>query len=161
MHIVTMSSSVHYVGEIDHTLWLNICKWSSNFEFHMSKHYENSVRWFQLRMIEHLVNPGIRRSKATGATSLAMLWCKSSVYSFLRRNTKAHIHAPWAPAPYVLASFNSFSALANFAVETTFMDWVIFWMFFTDFSLNETGHYTENTCTNHHQTEEQLLGVYH
>ena len=29
----------------------------------------------------------------------------------------------------------SLSALANLAADTIFMDWVIFWMFLTDFSL--------------------------
>ena len=37
--------------------------------------------------------------------------------------------------PRGLAAFRSLSALANLAADTIFMDWVIFWMFLTDFSL--------------------------
>ena len=37
--------------------------------------------------------------------------------------------------PRGLAAFRSLSALANLAADTIFMDWVIFWMLVTDFSL--------------------------
>lgn len=48
------------------------------------------------------------------------------------------LQVPAAPVPYTLAGKSSRSAFLNFAADTIFMDLVIFWIFFTDFSLRAT-----------------------
>lgn len=54
--------------------------------------------------------------------------------------------SPFVPWPKLRAHFRSRSARAYFAADTIFIDWVIFWMFFTDFRRRRTvqvlGHFT-------------------
>ena len=62
------------------------------------------------------------------------MWIQRQQYTLERQTQYTHCYIPVAPTPYDLADFSSRSAFVYLAAAIIFMDWVIFWIFFTDFS---------------------------